>query len=81
MVSGILCLQGEIIQGIEEELTARLNDPPDDPQHAQNLQDQEPGDNHMDLVMFLQGKGPPGPYDDIIDGSVDASLNGQWSQL
>ena len=48
------------------------------------LPGQEPGVNDEeleDMIMFLKGNGPPGPFDDIIDGSLDLSLDGQWSQL
>ena len=92
MISDVLCFQEELIQGMEMKIAEKekkfspLHVPPDDPNGngIRALPAQEPGKNDEDLedmIMFLTGNGPPGPFDDIIDGSLDLSFDGQWSQL
>ena len=90
MISDVLGFQEELIQGMKMKIAEKeknlspLNDPPADRNGIPALPAQEPGENDEDLedmIMFLTGNGPPGPFDDIIDGSLDLSLDGQWSQL
>ena len=68
----------------KEKNLSLLYDPSIDPNGIPAMPGQDHGVNDEDLedmIMFLTGNGPPGPYDDIIDGSLDLSLDGQWSQL
>ena len=90
MISNVLSFQEEFIQGMQMKISEKekrmstLHDPSDVQDIIPTLPAPEPGENGEDLedmVMFLKGNGPPGPFDDIIAGSLDLSLNGQWSQL
>ena len=62
MISGLLGFQEDCIQALNQTALAAQG-----PGNEEDLKD---------LVMFLNGQVPPGPFDDIMDLDLDS----QWSQ-